>query len=92
MNEYLYVVSEVHTCSVYTGLQGCHCWHHVSAVNFPYIKPYNQYVLLAPCTVVLCLLQTLVYFSSFGFLSYVLFCGIILRFPSFVDLVQIVAW
>ena len=71
--------------------RGCHCWHHVSAVNCPYIKPYIQYVLLAPFTVVLCLLQTLVHFSSFGLLTYILFRIIILVFPGFVDLVQIVA-
>jgi len=71
--------------------RACHCWHHVSAVIYPYFKPNNQYVPLASCTVVLCLLQTLVNFSSIGFLTYILFCIIILRFPSFIDLVQIVA-
>ena len=89
MNEYLYVVSEVQ--SVYTGLQVLPLLTPCPAVNFPYIKPYNQYVLLAPCTVVRCLLQTLIYFSSFVFLTYILFCIVILRFPSFIELVQIVA-
>jgi hypothetical protein len=48
-------------------------------------------VLLAPCILVLSLRQTLVHFSSYGFLTYILFCVIIPRFPSFIDLVQIVA-
>jgi hypothetical protein len=62
---------------------GCSCWHHVSVVLLPYIKPCTQYVVLVPCSVVLSLLQTLMHFSSFGFLTYILFCIIILRFPQF---------
>jgi hypothetical protein len=92
MNEWVFVCCVLSIECMYIQVyRGCHCWHRVSAVHFPYIKPCNQYVLLAPCTVVLCLVQTLVHFSSFGFLTYISFCLIILRFPSFIDLVQIVA-
>ena len=87
MNEWM---STCMLCLKYRVYRGCHCWHHVSAVHFLHIKPYNQYVLLAPCTVILCLLQTLVHFSSFGFRTYILFCVTIQRFPSFIDLLQIV--
>jgi hypothetical protein len=90
MNEYLYVVSEIQ--SVYAGLTGAATADTMfSAVSFPCFKPCDRYVLLTPCTVVLYLLQTLVHFSPFGFLIYILFCLIILRFPSFIDLAQIVA-